>query len=104
MRTLFLYGIEDSRQASAYLDHHLTPNGEGEWTLWDSARPFAWLRVNPKPELYGDASDAVIEQGACIVADRSGALADREPELIVFLKQAQSVLGGTLRDDNDELL
>jgi len=104
VRTLFLYGIEDARKASAYLDHHLTPNGEGEWTLCDGDRPFAWLRVDPKPELYGAASDAVIERGPCIVADRSGALSYREPDLVAFLKLAQSALGGTLRDDNDELL
>lgn len=104
MRTLFLYGLQDALRASAYLDHHLTSNGEGEWTLGDSARPFAWLRVDPQPELYGDRSDTLIERGPCIVADRSGALASGEPDLIAFLKQAQSVLGGTLRDDNDDPL
>lgn len=104
MRTLFLYGIEDARQASAYLDHHLTPSGEGQWTLCSDAGPFAWLRVDPVPELYGDESDNLIEHGPCIVADRSGALAHLEPDLIAFLKLAQSALGGTLRDDNDELL
>lgn len=104
MRTLFLYGIADARQACAYLDRHLTQNGEGEWTLCDGGRPFAWLRVDPEPELYGDAGDALIERGPCIVADRSGALSHREPDLVAFLKLAQSTLGGTLRNDNDELL
>jgi len=105
VRTLFLYGVRDARRASVYLDQHLNPNGEGEWTLGDSTRPFAWLRVDPQPELYdGDARNALIEPGPCIVADRSGALADREPDLVAFLKQAQSVLGGTVRDDNDALM
>lgn len=100
----FLYGIKDARQASAYLDHHLTPSGEKEWTLCSGARPFAWLRVDPEAELYGDEGDDLIEHGPCIVADRSGALAHLEPDLIAFLKLAQSTLGGTLRGDNDELL
>ena len=101
MRTLFLYGLADPLGTAAYLDSVLPSQSDGEWTLGDEQRTFAWLRIDANPELLGDESDKFIEPGPCLVADLSGAMPDRKPDLIAFLRGVQSSNGGTLRDDND---
>lgn len=104
MRSLFLYGVADRLTASAYLDRVVTKVGEGEWILGGETRPFAWLRIEDGPELYGDERDADIESGPCIIVDLSGATPDCKADLVALLKKAQSQLGGTLRDDDDALV
>lgn len=104
MRSLFLYGITDRQNASAFLDSVLAKVGDGEWSLGDEGRVFAWLRIEPGPDVHGDEGDEIIEPGPCIVADLSGAVPDRKADLVAFMKKAQSELGGALRDDGDALL